>query len=221
MLTASKPYILGLPGQTYYEFDLSGNFIAQNAFAPVDRLEKQTVTFASETGIGISVSDDEILSAKTLATKNGYAFVPSYSRQSIAAGQNTDTLTDLGGSYDKVPATGAATIVDAFRPYFAAAPGAPAREFKGVRSIRFSNNDSGKLNPDEELGGKDRGGLEIFAKGRNIYTISFMEKSVDIRIVNASGATLTTFTLEPGKTIVTPITNPGTYIVNKKKVFVK
>jgi hypothetical protein len=221
LLTASKPYILGLPGQTYYEFDLSGNFIAQNAFAPVDRLEKQTVTFASETGIGISVSDDEILSAKTLATKNGYAFVPSYSRQSIAAGQSTYTLTDLGGSYDKVPATGAATIVDAFRPYFAAAPGAPAREFKGVRSIRFSNNDSGKLNPDEELGGKDRGGLEIFAKGRNIYTISFMEKSVDIRIVNASGATLTTFTLEPGKTVITPITNPGTYIVNKKKVFVK
>ena len=221
LLTASKPYILGLPGQTYFEFDLSGSFIAQNAFAPIDRLNKQTITFASETGIGISVSDDEILSAKTLATKNGYTFVPSYSKQTIAAGQNAYTLSAAGDSYDKVPATGAATTVDAFRPYFAAVSAAPAKEFKGVRSIRFSNNDSGKLNPDEELGGKDRGGLEIYAKERKIYAVSYLDKSVSIRIVNASGATLTTFTLEPGKTVITPITNPGTYIVNKKKVFVK
>ena len=111
--------------------------------------------------------------------------------------------------------------MDAFRPYFAAVPAAPAKEFKGVRSIRFSNNDSGKLNPDEELGGKNRGGLEIYAKERKIYAVSYLDKSVSIRIVNASGATITTFTLEPGKTVITPITNPGTYIVNKKKVFVK
>ena len=65
------------------------------------------------------------------------------------------------------------------------------------------------------------GEIAIYARGRNIYTVSALEESIDIRIINASGAVLTTYTLEPGKTIVTPVTAPGTYLVNKKKLYIK
>jgi hypothetical protein len=221
LLTASKPYIIGFPGKTYFEFDLSGTFEPLNTYSVIERLNKQIITFASVNAVTINVSDDEILNAKKLATKNGYTFVPSYMSSSIDAGEDAYTLSAAGDSYDKVPATGAATTVDAFRPYFAAVPAAPAKEFKGVRSIRFSNTGTGELNPGNDTDEEENGSLDIFVKGRKIHTVSHLDKDTDIRIVNASGATLTTFTLEPGKTVITPITNPGTYIVNKKKVFVK
>jgi hypothetical protein len=38
LLSAAVPYILGLPGQTYYEFDLSGHFEAHNTAASIARL---------------------------------------------------------------------------------------------------------------------------------------------------------------------------------------
>ena len=222
MLTAAKPYIIGFPGKTYFEFDLSGSFEPQNTNSIIEKLDKQIITFASQnTGINIKVSDDEIAHAMETATKNGYTFVPSYMSNSIAAGENAYTLTATGSSYDKVPATGDATQVDAFRPYFAAAAGAPVREFKLVRSIQFSNTGSGELNPGEDEDDTETGDIEIYVKGRKIYTISHMDEDANIRIVNAGGATLTTYTLEAGKKVVTPITNPGTYIVNKKKVYVK
>ena len=221
LLTASKPYIIGFPGKTYFEFDLSGIFEPLNTYSVIERLNKQIITFASVNAVTINVSDDEILNAKKLATKNGYTFVPSYMSSSIDAGENAYTLSAAGDSYDKVPATGAATTVDAFRPYFAAVPAAHTKEFKGVRSIRFSNTGTGELNPGNDTDEEENGSLDIFVKGRKIHTVSHLDKDTDIRIVNASGATITTFTLEPGKTVITPITNPGTYIVNKKKVFVK
>ena len=67
----------------------------------------------------------------------------------------------------------------------------------------------------------DSGELYIYAKGRDIYTVSTLKEDISIQIINAAGATLTTYTLEPGKTIITPVTAPGTYIVNKKKLFIK
>ena len=56
LLTSGLPYIIGFPGVTYYEFDLSGEFVAGTTAAtkPV-QLEKQTVTFASPEGTTIYV----------------------------------------------------------------------------------------------------------------------------------------------------------------------
>jgi len=224
LLTAATPYLIGFPGETYYEFDLSGNFSATTTTTPNPaKLDKQTITFTSQKNISIGVSDDKIAEATAAATKNGYAFVPSFMSQSIAAGENTFTLKGDGSSYDKVPAApGAATTVQPFRPYFAAVSN-PTREYRNeTRSIVFSNDGIGDLNPNDDTDdGTESGKLEIYSKGKNIYTISHLKEKVNIRIVNASGAVMTTYTLEPGKTIVTPITNPGTYIVNKTKLFIK
>ena len=56
LLTAATPYILGLPGETYYEFDLSGKFEAQNTKVTITKLGKQVITLASNKGIRIGVS---------------------------------------------------------------------------------------------------------------------------------------------------------------------
>jgi hypothetical protein len=224
MLTAATPYLIGLPGMTYYEFDLSGNFSATTTASPNPaKLDKQTITFVSQPNINIGVSDDKIAEATAAATKNGYAFVPSFMSQTIDAGENTYTLKADGSSYDKVPAApGDATTVQPFRPYFKAVA-SPTKEYKNeTRSIVFSNNGIGDLGSDDELDDdNETGSLEIYSKGRKIYTVSHLEENTDIRIVNASGAVITTYTLKPGKTIVTTITNPGAYIVNKKKLFIK
>ncbi|MBO6125150.1 MAG: hypothetical protein J6P55_04735 [Bacteroidaceae bacterium] len=224
MLKATTPYLIGFPGKTYFEFDLSGTFSATTTASPNPaKLTKQTISFVSQKNISIGVSDDDIAEATTASTKNGYAFVPSFMSQSVAAGENTYTLKGDGSSYDKVPAApGDATTVQPFRPYFAAVA-SPTKEYKyETRSILFSNDEIGDLHPDEDLSDElDKGNLEIYAKGKKIYTISHLKENINIVIVNASGATLTAYTLEPGMKVATPVNTPGAYIVNKKKLIVK
>ena len=78
------------------------------------------------------------------------------------------------------------------------------------------------MHPDEDISDElDKGNLEIYAKGKKIYTISHLKENINIVIVNASGATLTAYTLEPGMKVATPVNTPGAYIVNKKKLIVK
>ena len=224
MLKATTPYLIGFPGKTYFEFDLSGTFSATTTASPNPaKLGKQTISFVSPKNISIGVSDDDIAEATTASTKNGYAFVPSFMSQSVAAGENTYTLKGDGSSYDKVPAApGDATTVQPFRPYFAAIA-SPTKEYKyETRSIVFSNDNIGELHPDEDISDElDKGNLEIYAKGKKIYTISHLKENINIVIVNASGATLTAYTLEPGMKVATPVNTPGAYIVNKKKLIVK
>lgn len=54
LLTQGKPYIIGFPGKTYYEFDLSGQWRPLNTASPAPAmLPQQTITFASAPGITI------------------------------------------------------------------------------------------------------------------------------------------------------------------------
>ena len=161
-----------------------------------------------------------------------YIFKPSYLNEELtpypaapAASTTYDVnfaLNEDGNSFALV--NGTAQSINAFRPFFTgkktapAARPAPARE---INYIDFANVTDGTMEPDEDVLGREKGILEIFARGRNIHTISHLKETVNIRIVNAAGAVMKTYTLEPGKTIVTPITAPGTYIVNKKKLFIK
>ena len=207
LVTAAKPYILGLPGPTYYEFDLSGMFIPQNTYGEIDKLDKQIVTFASATGASIGVSDDELKGV----TQGDYTFVPSYLNESFAAGTaNTYTLNAAGDSYVVIPAA-SATKVSAFRPYFKKV--SSSREV--TRSIVFSNN--GDNLPHETYEVQDPGSLSILAAKHKIIVTSTLKYTTDVRIVNTAGQVLDKFAIKSGETIETRINNAGVYIVQDEE----
>jgi len=102
LLTAGTPYILGLPGQTYYEFDLSGKFEAQHTALPAPaKLPKQVVTFASNKGAAIGVSDDEMAGKKITYGGREYTFKPSYMNETLKTNINYVMNSD-GNAYIKL-----------------------------------------------------------------------------------------------------------------------
>ena len=212
LLAAATPYILGLPGQTYYEFDLSGNFEAQNTAAAITKLGKQILTFVSNKREHIGVSDSEMDGTVVKYNSNNYTFKPSYLNETLAAGNNY-VLNTEGSSYDK---TVAATAVSAFRPYFTVAASqnnAPQMPKQIVFGTSSSLNDG----PETVLNGE----LEIYAKDHKIITTSYLKEATTITIFNVAGINFANYVLKPGETVETPIVVDGVYIVNKKKLFVK
>jgi hypothetical protein len=231
-LTNGTPYLIGFPGITYYEFDLSGQFEASTAYSKPDRIKQQVITFVSPTGTLINMSDKELEDMATTVTYNNtnYTFQPSYLNWELSS--NTEYVLNAaveanpnanpavvgenaGKRFDKV--TGTVSQL-AFRPYFTTSTNGGVRE---INYIEFANVTDGTMEPDEDVLGRENGILEIYARGREIVTTSHLKDKVTVRIVNAAGALLTSYTLEPGKTVITPVTAPGTYIVNKKKLFIK
>ena len=87
LLQAATPYIIGFPGKTYYEFDLSGNFEAKNTAMSIPKLGKQVITFASDKEAVIGVSDDEMTGTTVTYTANStstnYTFKPSYMNRTL------------------------------------------------------------------------------------------------------------------------------------------
>ena len=214
LLTAATPYILGLPGKTYYEFDLSGKFEAENTAVPITKIGKQILSFVSNKREHIRVSDDEIKTAETTVKYSGqnYTFKPSYLNETLAVGNNY-VLNTEGSSFDK---TVAATNVSAFRPYFTGPTPASARQFVAQRIVFGSTDGEIYDGPESALGG-----LEIYVKDHRIITTSHLKEAVVISIVNVGGISLANYVLQPGETVETRVQNTGVYIVNKKKVFVK
>ena len=213
LLTAAKPYILGLPGQTYYEFDLSGKFEAKNTAVSIPKLSKQVITFASNKGISIGVSDDETMTGVTI---DNYTFKPSYMNQTL---ENGDYVLNSTGDAYKAHTTHEAhaasePCVSAFRPYFTASAG--SRQFMAKQIVFGDADGQFGVGPETALDGS----LEIYVRGRIIVTRSHMKEPVAVRIINAAGATLKNFVLQPGETIETATFYSGVYIVNNKKVFV-
>jgi len=216
LVTAATPYILGLPGETYYEFDLSGNFEAMNTAEPIAKLGKQIITFASEPNANIKVSDVEINEIRSTVTKSGYTFMPSYLNMSLDAGTNNYTLAEDGSKYEKVPATGEATTVSAFRPFFTVASSSVKKQLPSY--ILFSGEYG---SPEEGPESVIDGGIEIYARGRTIYTRSHLKEPAVIRIINIGGGTITNYVLEPEQTVTTQIHVAGAYLVNRKKLFIR
>ena len=209
---AGKPYIVGLPGKTYYEFDLSGNFIPANTLNDVAKLDAQVITFASPTGASIAKSDTEISAAITANTADGYAFTPNYLGTDVAVGAymlNTD-----GSSFE---VTDAAKPGVQFRPYFTKKSGSGA-----PRRIIISGVDNTSLQPDidERHSSKNSGDLKIYAESGKIVVESALKENTTVRITTASGIDVATFTIEPGQTISTPVNMIGVYIVNRNKILV-
>ena len=231
LLTRATPYIIGFPGVTYYEFDLSGEFIAQNTnLYPSNpaKLDKQTITFASRPTTDdyvttIHVSDEE----KAGVTHNGYTFYPSYLNEKFEAGtkyytlhsnydSNSDGVADCS-SYRMVPTTGDATPQAAFRPYFkfgvAGARGASRGDGSGAEYIIFDDDDS-EIKKEQPIQEDDTFEDLIVKGGRKVIVVkSDLREESEVKIVNMAGITLATFPIQPGETVNTNITVSGAYIV--------
>ena len=225
-LAAAKPYIIGFPGKRYYEFDLSGEFKPETAQPTIaSKLDAQTITFASATGVEIGVSDDEMTGDKATHGGKDYTFKPSYLNKSFAAGtDNTYTLNSLGDSYEVIPSSGEPVAVSAFRPYFIAAASSGARP----GTIVFANGFDDTIKPhglddDDDVSGA----LDIRTGSHKVVVTSSLKYEADVRIMSVSGSTLAAFTVKSGETVETPIPVTGVYIIHAnsgrflKKVVVK
>ena len=221
LLATAKPYMIGFPGKTFYEFDLSGEWKVKNtATTAPAQLGKQTISFvskASEPGnvITIGVSDDEI--SATAIDANGYKFMPNYmSKKVVGYLMNQD-----GNSFDVTPSGGFAATP--FRPYFVSTASAPAR------SILFDNEDTSFTFDDRDPSDDDfgEGNLVFKVRKHTISVTSSLQREADVRITNVGGLNIGNFTIQPGETIETRIPVAGVYIIRadggriQKKIAVK
>ena len=216
-LQAGTPYLIGFPGSTYYEFDLSGKWTAQNTatVAPAALDNKgQTITFASKVSTGneavrIGVSDSE-LTDNVAGKFNNYYFKPNYLNIDVPV--DGYVMASDGGSYDKVTSSTSAADkkLYAFRTYFSTSD----QPQKAARRIMFNNNSS-------QLGGGEKEApqddvvqsMEFFAKKHKIVVTSHMHDVADVGIYSVSGVCIASFDIQPDETIETPVYNSGVYII--------
>ena len=140
-------------------------------------------------------------------------------------------MNAAGDKYVKVPATGDAVTVTAFRPFFiltsqqnqGSSP-APAAAY-----ITFSNEASQIHGPevvpdiDENL----TENLKVYPKRNKITVESELREETGVQIYSAGGAIIDSYNIKPGEIVETPIYSAGVYIVRTtngrytKKVSIK
>ena len=200
LLATATPYMIGFPGKTFYEFDLSGEWKVKNtATTAPAQLGKQTISFVSRPGISIEVSDDEV-SASAI---DGYNFMPNYMSRTITG----YLMNQDGNSFDRTPTGGSAATP--FRPYFeAASPNqAPARSISFDSSFAFGEDDAPS---GDDFGDGD---LTFTIHHRTVSATSSLRREADVHIYNVSGIVIANFTIQPGETIKTHIPVAGVYII--------
>ena len=220
------PYLLGLPGLTFYEFDLSGQFEAKNTAVAIDKLDKQVLTFASAAStsqepVAIAVSDGEMAGV----TNDGYTFKPTYLNNPDTEGKTVYLLDSNGDSFDKTEPN--AVNITAFRPYFVQLQS--NGRTRGAEEIVFSQQEPELKGAKEHGDPKDdvAGRLNVYVLMDKIYVESSLNYATDVRIVTAAGITVANFTVQPGQTIEVQADFSGMYIVHTvdgrymKKVAVK
>jgi hypothetical protein len=226
------PYLVGFPGASYYEFDLSGNWTPQNRYQNVTIANpgRQTISFVSGTGISIGESDSEIKEAlkDNKQTKDGYTYVPNYKNKKLETENTAFVLASDGGSYVKNAEN---AVVSAFRPYIVEGSfnGTRGTELKDkIERVVFDNDSPQILLPkDDRSKNLNDGTMDIYAKRNKVVVESNLRYVTDVRIVNVAGMTLSSFSIEPGETIETRVESAGVYIVYAdngkyvKKVIVK
>ena len=206
----ATPYIIGFPGKTFYEFDLSGQWTAP---ACPSGFERQVVTFASTTGITINKSDDDMAGVK----QGAYTFTPSYLNQELAAGTDNYVMAADGSKYVKVPATGAATPVLPFRAYF-------AKSGSGhTLSIVFSDAEGKpEVTPDQQKGADDNepsivtegeGGMTFTPGLGTITTKSTLKEARTVLVYGVGGALVKAFDIKPNSTVTINVPSGLVYAI--------
>jgi len=219
-LTAGTPYIIGFPGSTYYEFDLSGEWTPANRYQnqTIASPGKQTSTFVSGAGAMVGISDNEL----TATAKDGYTFLPNYMSKNVEG----YLLSSSGDSFDQ---TATVTAAVPFRPYFIAGPvTGSAKPRNAAERIVFDTADATFTFEDNDpTQGEVGGELKFYTKKHLIGVTSTLRTATDVAIVNTSGLTIASFTIQPDETVETPLPMTGVYIIRaaggkySKKVTVK
>ncbi len=219
-LTAGTPYIIGFPGSTYYEFDLSGEWTPANRYQnqTIASPGKQTSTFVSGAGAMVGISDNEL----TATAKDGYTFLPNYMSKKVEG----YLLSSSGDSFDQ---TATATAAVPFRPYFIAGPvTGSAKPRNAAERIVFDTADATFTFEDNDpTQGEVGGELKFYTKKNLIGVTSTLRTATDVAIFNTSGLTIASFTIQPNETIETPLPTSGVYIIRaaggkyNKKISVK
>jgi len=233
-LSCATPYIIGFPGERYYEFDLSGNFEAKTAAITPGKLSAQVITFASAPQETIHVSDLRLESGKQKPSNSDYTFVPNFASKTLASAayilNTNDTDVDQRGNSYKIVTSNAETVP--FRPYFIGAPNLVREGTRSigqtVRTIIFSDEQTQLEGEDEAPKDKEIGGtLNIYAKRKKIVVSSTLSYTADLRVVTPAGITVSTFSVKPGETVEVRADFSGMYIVHTldgqymKKVAIK
>ena len=210
---AGKAYLIGFPGKSYYEFDLSGLWTAQNTASPAPaKLDKQTITFVSATGETINVSDTELSNGKTV--KDGYVYVPNYSNKKFTTAGESYVMNANGDSYVKNVAD---AIVGAFRPYMVkaetiAGTRGDSKNVKDAEQIEFDIKET-QFKPEEKTERFD-GTLNIYGKKGKIVVQSSLRYTVEVSIYTPAGVKLFAFPVPAGETVEQRVNSKGVYIVN-------
>ena len=206
---AAIPYLVGFPGEDYYEFDLSGHFDADNTASPSPAsLDAQVITFASDDGgVAINVSDDEM----TGVAISGYKFMPNYATVDLPNG--SFILHKDGDKYEKVNTSVAKKTLLPFRPYFVTVSQTRGEPDKSVNNIIFNDVESSMKTTD--IDPKAKAGEDLLIKGgrKKIMVESQLHYTTDVRIVTPAGITLTTFSIQPSEYVETRVETAGVYIV--------
>ena len=229
-LAASKPYIIGFPGPLYYEFDLSGVFAPTTTSLETHpaKLLAQTISFVSETGVWVEVSDGQMTGS---IDNNSYNFKPNYLNKPDAVDNYTAYLLNAdGNSYQVVTTTDNTLAVLPFRPYFIKQkPQQNQGNSPAPQYIAFSNEIS-QLHGKEVVPDIDENlteNVKIYPKRSKIVVESELREEATVQIYSSGGALVDTYNIKPGEIIETPIYNAGVYIVRAadgrytKKVAVK
>ena len=207
---AGNAYLIGFPGKSYYEFDLSGLWTAQNTASPAPaNLDEQTITVVSATGEAIKVSDTELSNGRTV--NDGYAYVPNYANKKFTTAGESYVMNDKGDSYVKNVADAS---VGAFRPYMlkvVAGTRGDTKSIKDAEQIEFDIKDT-EFRPEEKIERFD-GTLNIYGKKGKIIVESSLSYTVDVSIYTPAGVKFSSFPVAPGETVEQRVNTKGVYIV--------
>ena len=199
-IEAYTPYIVAFPGQSYYEFDMSGQFVPANTGSEIAKLSPQVVTFVSREKETIRVTDDALVEQKMKA--DNYDYVGAFVNRTRT---NEYVLNDVGSSFQKE----SGDIVP-FRAYMSvSAANAPRRILIG--------NVSEVEEPMEEMVNR---GITIYGGKDAIYIESTLEHETMVTIYNLSGQAVRRVKVMPMSKERVTVPSQGVYIANNRKVAV-
>lgn len=208
MYAAGTPYLIGFPGNRYYEFDLSGQFLAQHTAGQPADLDAQIITFISpDAGTTVGVSDQDY--ANKSVTADGYVYKPNYKTETVTAYM----LNNTGDRF--VQATDVQTVP--FRAYLASAAN-PAPRRVGTRADAISIGYLGDSDPLVET--PVQRGLNIYGEHLTIVIENIMTEPATVTIATTAGKLLKQFVIQPGTKVTVPVNSRGIYIVNRQKIAV-